>query len=304
MAKKTKPAKKDTKAKGKKDDKADDKKAPTLKSVKSPKLDWVKLEHEKVTELVTALDELREAEMDEDNLKEEHANAKKLTGLRQLEVNAIATQLKQIRSGTYQQGLPFPSEVTIPGKPSGPAPVDEGAAKPLSALKDFGLTASKLELIEQHIEGSTVGALEKFQRDNLNWVEKITRLGPEGANDVLDAQAEFRKKFPFPDPVLTASEKESKGGSVRVSGQLNQTFPSTGEAVGAILDHAKKSFKAEAKPQTHEERAYVMGCDRALAGGNPPNDFPEESPLGKCWRKGFDDTNNQTSAPETTGSAA
>lgn len=184
------------------------------KAKKPSKAERQTLETEKVTELIRQQKVLGEATAEWNAAHAEAGAAKKEMEKQQGILNGIVSDLAAIRSGNYTPGLPFSGDQgqQVPGTETNPQVLgDDALLMPASALCEFGLTESKLETLVSAAEGNTIGAVEKFLRDNArDWQQKLKGYGETGGNMLIDALAGFRKKYPHPDPVLTTSEKEAK----------------------------------------------------------------------------------------------
>ncbi|MDB5390870.1 MAG: hypothetical protein JWM11_6516 [Planctomycetaceae bacterium] len=87
---------------------------------------------------------------------------------------------------------------------------DAGAAFDLSVLKKgtlqqhtncregFGLSGRQVERLKDAVNGTTIAALERFQRETFNWDQAIKGFGPEAITQLQDAQLELRTRFPMP----------------------------------------------------------------------------------------------------------
>lgn len=132
-----------------------------------------------------------------------------------LEILEAGRELREARSGILptQRSLPFPKEsasLEIPDFGGIELDPDHGAAKDLNCLKrktiqtetgcgeDVGLTAKQIEMLKEQIGGTTIGALEKFQRETFNWEDAIKGFGEEKITLLSNAHLEIRKKFPMP----------------------------------------------------------------------------------------------------------
>lgn len=132
-----------------------------------------------------------------------------------LEAQEAGRELREARAGILptQRSLPFPADsgsMEIPDFGSIELDPDHGAAKDLNCLKrktiqdetgcseDVGLTAKQIETLKEQIGGTTIGALEKFQRETFNWEQAIKGFGEEKITLLSNAHLEIRKKFPMP----------------------------------------------------------------------------------------------------------
>lgn len=159
----------------------------------------------------SAIEQQRQLKIDYERLK------KRLKSIKQDYDDAVedaqnaSIDLDDARDGNLPavRTLPFKDDLDTPAVPP---PVDLGADFDLRVLKrgelqketgcdeEIGLTESQINKIKAEIEGSTIGHLEKFQRENPNWNTSIKGIGEKAIDALLDAQNEFRRKHPIPDP--------------------------------------------------------------------------------------------------------
>lgn len=113
---------------------------------------------------------------------------------------------------------------------------DEGAKLDLSMLKKgalqeltkcrqgIGLTAKQIEKLKDAVNGSTIAALERFQRETENWDQAIKGFGPEGITQLQDAQLELRTLFPMPTAQDTSTPQARSQSSYDES-EIDSTEP-------------------------------------------------------------------------------
>jgi hypothetical protein len=75
---------------------------------------------------------------------------------------------------------------------------DDGAAMPLSTLKQFGTTKGITKSLKAAVGGGTVGHLEKFMANNPEfWHRDIKGIGKEKLTTLQDAHLAFRQQHPM-----------------------------------------------------------------------------------------------------------
>jgi hypothetical protein len=125
--------------------------------------------------------------------------------------------LARARGGIFERTMPFPSDkpttLDVPdqdiGGPPVPLPEDHGAAKDLNCLRkgtvqketgcrdDIGLGQAIIEKLKEACGGTTIGALEKWQRENPDW-NRTKGFGEERVTQLQDAHMAVRQKWPIP----------------------------------------------------------------------------------------------------------
>lgn len=159
----------------------------------------------------------------------------------------LYSQLIDAREGRLpaQRPLPFPSDksaLDIPDQDIGGPPValpeDHGAAKDLNCLRkgtvqketgcrdDIGLGPAIIDKLKEACGGTTIGALEKWQRENPDW-NRTKGFGEERVTQLQDAHMAVRQKWPIPtisDAATTVIDK--------VAEQINSGIISGASAVG------------------------------------------------------------------------
>ena len=150
---------------------------------------------EKLGELGEAMQAHSEAVSEWEEQHASAAAAKKLAEKRQTEINAINRELMAIRSGTWQPSLPFTGLVGDAAKTD--PTIDEGAALPLSALTEFGMTEAQVEALLTGTTFRNVGDLETGMRADAYWHTKIPGFGEAKVDKLLDAHVKLRAKYPW-----------------------------------------------------------------------------------------------------------
>lgn len=165
---------------------------------------------EVAVDLAHARRELRDAWRNVIDLTGDLKDAKERHKAAQIRVNDLSEHILDIENGCYTPTLPFERNGSANGKPKD-APVDEGAAMPIGALAEHGLTEKQCEKIaESKLEIKTVGDLEKAMRENEWWHRDIKGIGKETIDKVSDALLKFRSQHPIPVPEDTAEEQQAE----------------------------------------------------------------------------------------------
>lgn len=171
-------------------------------------------------ELSSAYRTLGKAQMRLERCKAEQKAAKGDVEAAQQEVNDLVAELRDIELGQYQPDL-FDKDGPASAGADGVSPgsqatatasqhADEGAAMPIAALKEFGLSEKKCEaLAESKFEIKTVGDLERTIRENEWWHRDIKGFGETTIDKLTEALTEFRLTYPVPVP----EELEPDGAS-------------------------------------------------------------------------------------------
>jgi hypothetical protein len=152
-------------------------------------------------------------------------------------ISALRTaghEIDALNEGTYERqktiaevvpaaSKPTTSDVarTLPDTDTVDQPaIDAGAGHGLMALckgplqkatgcnEDLGLSKVQIEKLQAAVDGSTIGHLEKFQRENRDWNRSIPQFGEAAITKLQDAHSAFRRKFP-------QSDSPAKGGPVK-----------------------------------------------------------------------------------------
>lgn len=238
---------------------------PTKIDKAAKKAKFEKMERDKVSELLGASQELMVALRQADHAKAVAGEMRKAADAKQAVVNQIVQDLQGIRNGEVQPGLPFVRDMKTTKKAGGKGAkgdaaeragepqVDQGAAKPLEDLIEFGMTKAKVDALIETVGGKTIGHLEKYQRENIHWTTDTKGFGEEWITKLQDAHEQLRRRFPMPDPVTTQAEKKDGESGVTVSvedGQGNVMPAETAKLQDAIdKDLAAKGTDAETADQ-------------------------------------------------------
>lgn len=187
------------------------------------------------SELAEAYRTLGRANSRYESLKSQTKGAKGEVEAAQREVNDLVSELRDIESGQYQPDL-FDSPRTSPAGGSSatslvertaaakakspPTPTDEGAALPISAFTEFGLTESQVECLSNApCHPKTIGEFEEWTRRDKLWMTKIPGMGEKTVERLRDAWVELRLTYPpVPDPDGVPSETEMQAESEASSG--------------------------------------------------------------------------------------
>lgn len=153
-------------------------------------------------------------------------------------VRKASRALAKARNGVFERMLPFgrekPAELDVPDQDVGGAAVaaaparDEGAFVSLDNLvkgtlqeyipgtpEEAGISEKQCESLKK-IVGETIGALEKWQKENGGgeWWRKALKdkgvgLGGAACDKLVEAQEAIRRKYPIPDPTEPATAEAS-----------------------------------------------------------------------------------------------
>lgn len=112
-------------------------------------------------------------------------------------------KLADARRGVFEQTLPFgPIDDTekTDSPPTQIFPITILGKKSLQEMtgcdSKLGLTANQIEKIIESCGGNNLCDLEKWMRENRDWMKEIKGFGEEKINLLLDSITVFRRKFP------------------------------------------------------------------------------------------------------------
>ena len=215
-------------------------------------------------------------------------------------------QLQAARDGNLplQRPLPFkdedrPGDQNIGGPPP-ELPEDFGGKKDLNCLRkgtiqketgcreDIGLGPAIIDKLKEACGGTTIGALEKWQRENPDW-NRTKGFGEERVTQLQDAHLEIRRKWPIPtaadavpsDPPMTAAEADSELAKLIDDCQTvadeceNDEGQAMGESVGSQATAMRRSIKEFGSVTTDQARAirnWRHGIGNWIASINDPGD--------------------------------
>jgi ribosome modulation factor len=220
-------------------------------------------------------------------------------------------ELQNARDGNLpaQRPLPFKDDKpSVPdqdiGGPAAPLPEDHGGKMDLNCLKkgevqkqtgcrdDIGLSNKQIESLKEQIGGSTIAALEKFQREHQDWNRELDGFGEERITQLQDAHLEIRKTFPIPtaadagpaEPPMTATEADSELEKLIAECETvadecdNDEGQSMAESVGSQATAMRRSIKDFGSVTTEQARAirnWRHGIGNWLASIDDPSDVDE-----------------------------
>lgn len=258
-----------------------------------------------------------------------------------MRLRSLNRDITRIQNGTYEyQESFFPpedkkSKGAIPADqlpetdtPDLP-PVDEGANFDLMTLKkgtlqkttgcdsELGLSPTQIDKLKEAVGGSTIAALEKFQREHSHWSKEIKGFGDAAIDKLQDAMVAFRTKFPMPLATTSrpATSKPSpvpaKTDEKKPAAKKKDTKPpgkmSQDEAIQALQVITQRASETLALI-THEDGkrfcSDVSKCafdvlQKLKDQQRDPTD--EEAQAIRNWRSGIDAWHSKTAASGSFG---
>jgi hypothetical protein len=160
---------------------------------------------------------LKTSEQEHRDLADQAKEAKKAMEGNHLHLSMLCGRLADAMNGNYQPLLFDAPTKSLPL-------FDEGAATPIGAMKDHGLTEKMVETLVSH-DIATVGALEAVMRADEWWHRKIKGFGEDRITKVVDALMSFRSQHPIPSPDDVADDVplvEQVTGELEAAGILEK----------------------------------------------------------------------------------
>lgn len=191
--------------------KSEKKPAKKPKAKKPTPQQKAKLLDDKLQEMSSRKDQYADAVL---AWEEAHAHAgelKKTMERAQASLNQVVQDVIDIRRGNFNPPLPFNGEQgqQVTGTETSPQVLgDDALTMKLDALIEFGMTEKKLDAVAVACDGNTIGALERFMREDRDWMKKCKGLGETNIDKLIDSLVAFRKKFPHPEPTVAEAPAE------------------------------------------------------------------------------------------------
>lgn len=168
--------------------------------------------------------------------------------------------------------------------------------------KGEGLSEKVIGIIKSGLQITCIRQLEdkinKARRENFNWANSLSGVGPAMQTKVDDALLLFRLCVGYPDDIKTATEEMKEAEAAKPQAE-KQAFPSG-------IDPEKLG---PANPKDSPEEAYARGYgDHEKGVARSDNPYPEMCMGRVNWGKGWDDSakfgDGVEKKPESTPEAA
>ena len=154
-------------------------------------------------------------------------------------------------------------------------PPDHGGKMDLNCLKkgdlqkqtgcreDMGMTKGQIEKLKEACGGTTIEALEKWQRENVNWNTSLTGFGEERITQLQDAHSALRTKFPMP---VAGDEPAVETNASALLKRMAALIQRAGDIASACEDTAGATFCQSVST----EATKIMGTIEKTGKVTPP----------------------------------